>query len=69
MAIEQVVNTSSSLILEVGKLGNWIQAIGIVVVLWIVLQVITIIINIKKKRILTEIKKDLRRIENKIDKK
>jgi len=69
MAIEQVVNASSDLIIEIGKLGNWIQAIGIIVILWALLQIITLIINIKKKRILTEIKKDLRRIENKIDKK
>ena len=69
MAIEQVVNASSDLIIEIGRLGNWIQAIGIIVILWALLQIITLIINIKKKRILTEIKKDLRRIENKIDKK
>ena len=69
MAIEQVVNASSDLIIEIGRLGNWIQAIGIIVIFWAVLQIITLIINIKKKRILTEIKKDLRRIENKIDKK
>ena len=69
MAITEVINNSGEVITEIGKLGNWIQGIGLVIVLWIIFQAISLIVNRKKRRALYRIEKDLKRIESKIDKK
>ena len=66
MAITEVINNSGEVITEIGKLGNWIQGIGLVIVLWIIFQVISLIVNRKKRRALYRIEKDLKRIESKI---
>ncbi len=66
MASLEVV-TPTNLLIEVGKLGSWIQALGLVVVLWIVFEVVALIVNRKKRKALYRIKEDLARIESKLD--
>lgn len=56
------------LILELGKVGLWVQAIGLLIILWLIFQVIALIVNRKKRKALYSIKGDLERIEKKIDK-
>ena len=56
------------LILEIGRLGLWIETVGIVVVLWIVIQSITLFYNWKRRKLLENIDLRVRRIESKIDK-
>ena len=72
MAIPEVVNISAetlqSMVVEVGQLGTWLQTIGIVIILWIFFQIISLVLSIKKKKVIDAIKEDLIRIEKKIDK-
>ncbi len=69
MALDLVnVNGSvSDLAVEVGKLGNWLQAIGIIVIAWLIFQIISLIINLKRKKLLEKISGDVKRLEKKID--
>tara|TARA_B100001079_G_C16401777_1_gene511717 strand:- start:1381 stop:1596 length:216 start_codon:yes stop_codon:yes gene_type:complete len=70
MVIEEVVNIStevlSSAILEVGKVALWMQAIGILLVLWISFYIIMFFQDRKKLKKIDSIKKDVIRIEKKI---
>ena len=72
MAAEDVLITSSEVISDlaakVGTLGRWLQAIGLIVVLWILMQIINGVLNRKKSKALKAIKADLERIERKVDK-
>ena len=54
-------------VIEVGRIANWIQAIGFLVVIWFVIQIIFLILNRKKKKALYKIREDLERIEKKLD--
>ena len=55
-------------IAEVGQLGLWLQAIGIAVVLVIVFNVISFFYNKKRLKQIAAIRRDMERIEGKIDK-
>ena len=83
MVVEEVINGSSEVlpdlvtdvIVEMGKVGKWLQALGLIVVLWIGFQIVALIINTKnRKRIkamrskMEEIDKKLSRIEKKLKK-
>ena len=57
-----------SLITSVGKLALWLQTIGIIVVLWLVFQLISWYYNRKRMAEVYAIKRDMKRIEGKIDK-
>jgi len=62
------VDTASSVVLELGKIGRWLQAIGIIVILWIVFQIVNFIINRKRMKRLDLIQERMENIEKKIDK-
>ena len=66
--VSDFFNISESIAQDIGELGLWIQAIGLIVILWIVFQVINLIINIKRGVYLRRMKKDIMRIEEKVDK-
>jgi len=55
-------------ITEIGQLGLWLQAIGIAVVLVIVFNVISFFYNKKRLKQIAAIRRDMERIEGKIDK-
>jgi len=55
-------------IAEIGQIGLWLQALGIVIVLAIVFQIISFIYNRRRMKQIHQIRKDMRRIESKIDK-
>lgn len=61
------VDLLSGVISDIGQLGNWMQTLGIVVVLWIVFQIISLVINHNKWAILKKLDLDIRRLEYKID--
>ena len=71
MAVDSVVNASSDLvsklIADLGRIGLWLQALGVLIVLWLIFQIIALIVNRKKRKILYAIKDDLERVESKID--
>jgi hypothetical protein len=72
MVLEEVTTTPAEIVsgflLEVGKIVLWLQAIGIILILWILFQIITLIINRKMKKTLYSLKDDLKHIESKVDK-
>lgn len=55
------------LIIEVGRLGLWIQAVGLIVILWLIFQGITFYLNRKKRKLLEDIDERVTRIEKKVD--
>jgi len=57
-----------TLITEIGQIGLWIKAVGLIFVLWVIFQIIALIVNRKKRKALYKISSDLERIESKIDK-
>lgn len=65
---EGIADVSTNVLTEVGKIGNWLQAIGIVVVIWIVFQIVNFLINRKNHNTIKDLKKDVERLEAKIDK-
>ena len=56
------------IITEVGQIGLWLQAIGIVVILMIMFNIISFFYNRKRLKEIAIIKKNMNRIEGKIDK-
>lgn len=67
MAIENLTAAPADIILELGRLGSWIQAVGLVIVLWLIFEIIILINNRIKRKKLYEIESRLQNIENKID--
>lgn len=72
MAVEEVVNESTLFLEDVavqfGQFGKWLQAIGLIVILWIGFQIFNLWINRRKKKELVKIREDIKRVENKVDK-
>ena len=71
MVIGEVANFSSttigSLVVEVGKIGVWIKAAGIFVILWIIFESVILWLNWKRIKEIYKIKKDMKRMEKKLD--
>ncbi len=71
-AVEGVLSSSQVVLYEaVGELSKtlrWLEAVGVVVLLWLVFQTINLIINRKKRKAIYSIKEDVKRIEKKLDK-
>lgn len=61
------VGFASDLITQLGEIGLWLQAIGVVVIIWVIIQIINFFFNRKKKKYLESIERRLKRIEEKID--
>ena len=74
MAIQEILNASSAtkaseiLVSEIGKIGLWLQAVGLIVVAWIIFSIIELLSNRKRMKEVYKIKEDMKRIEGKIDK-
>ncbi|MEK6894705.1 MAG: hypothetical protein AABX10_04530 [Nanoarchaeota archaeon] len=60
--------TLEEIVVSLGQVGLWIQAVGLIVVLWIIVQCITMYFNRKRRLLLQEINKRLKRVEAKINK-
>jgi hypothetical protein len=55
-------------VVELGKIGKWLEAIGLVVIIWLVFQVIVLIVNRKNRKRIYRMEQGLHRIEGKLDK-
>jgi len=55
------------IIIEVGRLGLWLQALGVVIVFTIIFELIAFFYNRKRLKEIAVIKIDMKRIEGKID--
>ncbi|MEK6846678.1 MAG: hypothetical protein AABY16_00770 [Nanoarchaeota archaeon] len=54
-------------VLELGQIGLWVQAVGLVVILWIIVELITLYYNRKRRLLLMDINERLKRVEMKLD--
>ena len=68
MAIEEPTEIVKKLVQEIGEIGLWIQAIGLVIILWIIFEIILLINNRVKRKQLYKIENKLQILEKKIDK-
>ena len=62
-----VVEEVAGILIQLGNIALWLQALGIVVVLWIIFQLINFFINRKRMKELYTIKADMKRMEGKLD--
>ena len=73
MVTGDVINMSSDVftdvVLEVGRIGKWMQALGLFIIFYLVFQIIMVLLSRRKKKILELIREDIKRLEKKIDKK
>lgn len=60
MVVEEVV-------VQVGRVMLWLQALGLIVLLWMAFQIVQIWLGRVRLRKIDEIKADMKRIEGKID--
>jgi hypothetical protein len=61
MVVEDVV-------IEIGKLGKWVETVGLIVIFWIVVSFVTMWYNWKRRKLLESILERLQRVEKKLDK-
>lgn len=54
-------------VVQLGQVGLWVQAVGLVVVLWIIVESVTLYYNRKRRLLLMNIDERLKRVEKKID--
>ncbi len=54
-------------VVSLGEIGLWLQALGVLVVIWIIVQTITMYYNRKRRLLLEELNKRLKVVEKKID--
>ena len=71
MVVEEVVNVSSDLVGgfvgELGRAALWLQAVGVVLVIWIIFDIINLIFNYKRKKYLKELSKNMKKLDKKLD--
>lgn len=66
--IVQVLSGMNSLVAQLGSLGRWIQALGLFVILWVVINLTNWYMNRKKLKLIDTMSEDIKRIEKKVDK-
>ncbi len=65
--ISQNVSNLPGIIGEVGQIALWLQALGGIIILWMIAEGFTFYFNRKRLKEVHIIKKDMVRIEEKID--
>ena len=60
-------DATTSIQSRIGQIGLWLQALGVVVVLWIIFEIIALTYHRKRMKEIYKIKEDMGRIEGKID--
>jgi len=72
MVIENLTNNSlgiiSEIVLDIGKISLWLQALGILSALIIISIVINLILNKKRLKKLSSLNKKINNLEKKLDK-
>ena len=54
-------------LLKLGSVGLWVQAVGLLVIIWIIVESITLYYNRRRRLLLEEINTRLKVVEKKID--
>jgi hypothetical protein len=69
--VGSIVNVSTDvvggLVLDVGRIGLWMQTVGIIVILWLIFSIVMLIVNRKKRKYLKSIDERLISVEKKLD--
>ena len=68
MVVEEAISSTSEMVLELGKIGKWVQAVGLFVIVWIFIQLSNFILNRRRMSSLKKMEDNIERIEKKIDK-
>ena len=75
MAVEEIINVLSTtpeiaadIVRLMGQIGLWLKAIGVIVIIWLIVHIVSLFFNTKRMREIKVIKQDITRIEEKIDK-
>ena len=66
-AISISAENATELISKIGNVGLWLQTIGVLAIIWLILSLINWIINARRISLLHKIMEDMKRIEVKID--
>ncbi len=62
-----MVEEVGGIITALGTMALWLQAVGVVVILWIIFEIVALYYTIKRMKEVYAIKGDVKRIEGKID--
>lgn len=65
--VDELINTSAQMAQGMGRLALWLQALGLLVILWIAFQLINLWLNNRKWRKLIEFEGKINNLERKID--
>ena len=68
-SIIEPLNTTTPLadiIVSIGKIALWIQGLGLIIVIWLIVQIVTLINNRKSRKTLYKIREDLEKLDKKI---
>ncbi len=57
-----------SLITQFGHMLVWLQAIGALIIAWLIFQIVAIVYNVRRMRQIAVIRQDMGRMERKLDK-
>jgi len=72
MTVESILtnstDTATEILLEIGQIGKWLQAIGLIVIIWLIFYIINWVYHIKRIKKLKRIEEKLSTLENKLDK-
>lgn len=67
MVVENIASESLDLLSKLGYVALWLQALGIILIVWIVAEAFAFYYNRKRLQEVYNIKRDMKRIEGKID--
>ena len=66
--IVEVSGAALDVVSKLGSIGLWLQAVGVVIIVWLLFQIIIWWINHRRLKEIYTIKDDMKRIEENIDK-
>ncbi|MDA3837292.1 MAG: hypothetical protein PF542_06760 [Nanoarchaeota archaeon] len=67
MVVSEVIGVSTDVISEIGKIGLFLQTLGIVVLLTVIINVALLFIHRKRLKAVLKIKEEVERVEKKVD--
>lgn len=66
--VVNVIEMPKELVIQLGQIGLWLQTLGIIILVWVIAQLVSLWLNRRRLKEIDAIRKDMERIESKIDK-
>lgn len=66
--MEDLENILLDILSQIGSIGLWLKTVEIVIIIWILFQGVQFYFNMRRLREISKIKKDMKRMEDKLDK-